>query len=120
LREKASAEADNHDLIRLSSALAYANTPIRHGLILYFGTLPLDSIFHQLHSAHARRVSENWAFELSLTECGHRPESVIRTMLVPDFDPVLTAVQIRRCNYPAPCRAPRCAVPRATMVLRKV
>src|SRR5579862_2911983 len=58
LREKASAEADNHDLIRLSSALASANTPIRYGQILYFGTLPLDSIFHQLHSAHARRVSE--------------------------------------------------------------
>jgi hypothetical protein len=40
-------------------------------------------------------------------------------MLEPDFDPVLTAVQIGRCGYPAPCRAPRCAVGRATIVLRK-
>src|SRR6202040_3129667 len=28
-------------------------------------------------------------------------------MLEPDFDPVPTAVQIGRCGYPAPCRAPR-------------
>jgi hypothetical protein len=42
------------------------------------------------------------------------------TMLEPDFDPVPTAVQIARCGYPAPCRAPRCTVRRATIVLRKI
>jgi len=41
-------------------------------------------------------------------------------MLEPDFDPVPTAVQIGRCGYPAPCRAPRCAAGRATIVLRKI
>jgi len=39
-------------------------------------------------------------------------------MLEPDFDPVPTAVQIGRCGYPAPCRAPRCTVARATIVLQ--
>ena len=29
-------------------------------------------------------------------------------ILEPDFDPVPTAVQIGRCAYSAPCRAPRC------------
>jgi len=41
-------------------------------------------------------------------------------MLEPDFDPVPTAIQIGRCGYPAPCRAPRCLVRRATIVLRKI
>ena len=43
-----------------------------------------------------------------------------RTMLEPDFDPLPTAVQIGRCGYHAPCRAPRCVVSRATIVLRKI
>jgi hypothetical protein len=43
-----------------------------------------------------------------------------QTMLEPDFDPAPTAVQIGRCGYPAPCRAPQCAVRRATIVLRKI
>ncbi len=42
------------------------------------------------------------------------------TMLEPDFDPVPTAVQIGRCAYQCPCRAPRCARSRATIVLRKI
>ncbi len=33
---------------------------------------------------------------------------------------VPTAVQIGRCCYPASCRAPRCTVHRATIVLRKI
>jgi hypothetical protein len=37
-----------------------------------------------------------------------------------DFDPAQSAVQIGRCGYPAPCRAPRCPVRRATIVLRKI
>jgi hypothetical protein len=41
-------------------------------------------------------------------------------MLEPDFDPVPTAVQIGRCGYHAPCRAPRCVVSHATIVLRKI
>jgi hypothetical protein len=41
-------------------------------------------------------------------------------MLEPDFDPAPTAVQIGRCGYLCPCRAPRCAVQRATIVLRKL
>jgi hypothetical protein len=41
-------------------------------------------------------------------------------MLNPDFDPAPTAVQIGRCGYPCPCRAPRCTQTRATMVLRKI
>jgi len=41
-------------------------------------------------------------------------------MLEPDFNPVPTAVQIGRCCYPASCRAPRCTVHRATIVLRKI
>ena len=36
-------------------------------------------------------------------------------MLEPDFDPAPTAVQIGRCGYPCPCRAPRCATSRATI-----
>ena len=41
-------------------------------------------------------------------------------MLEPDFDPAPTAVQIVRWGYPAPCRAPRCPVRRATIVLQKI
>src|SRR5260370_1185843 len=41
-------------------------------------------------------------------------------MLEPDFDPAPTAVQIGRCGYACPCRAPRCAESRATIVLRKI
>jgi hypothetical protein len=41
-------------------------------------------------------------------------------MLEPDFDPAPTAVQIGRCGYAAPCRAPRCAASHATIVLRKI
>jgi hypothetical protein len=41
-------------------------------------------------------------------------------MLEPDFDPLPTAVQIGRCGYIARCRAPRCSVRRATIVLRKI
>jgi hypothetical protein len=41
-------------------------------------------------------------------------------MLEPNFDPVPTAVQIGRCGYPVPCRAPRCAASHATIVLRKI
>jgi hypothetical protein len=41
-------------------------------------------------------------------------------MLEPDFNPAATAVQIGRCGYQCPCRAPRCAVRRATIVLRKL
>src|SRR5271166_1578032 len=40
-------------------------------------------------------------------------------MLEPDFGPAPTAVQIGRCGYPCPCRSPRCARNRATIVLRK-
>jgi hypothetical protein len=42
------------------------------------------------------------------------------TMLEPDFDPLPTAVQIGRCGYACPRRAPRCAKRRATIVLRKI
>jgi hypothetical protein len=41
-------------------------------------------------------------------------------MLEPDFNPVPIAVQIVRCGYPRPCRAPRYAGKRATIVLRKI
>jgi hypothetical protein len=41
-------------------------------------------------------------------------------MFEPDFDPAPTAVQIGRCGYVCPCRAPRCAETRATIVLRKI
>ncbi len=41
-------------------------------------------------------------------------------MLEPDFNPAPTAVQIGRCGYSAPCRAPRCTAGRATVVLRKI
>jgi hypothetical protein len=41
-------------------------------------------------------------------------------MLEPDFDPAPTAVQIGRCGYLCPCRAARCVVSRATIVLRKI
>ena len=41
-------------------------------------------------------------------------------MLEPDFNPAATAVQIGRCGYLCPCRAPRCARNRATIVLRKM
>jgi hypothetical protein len=41
-------------------------------------------------------------------------------MLEPDFNPLPTAVQIGRCGYATPCRAPRCARNRATIVLRKI
>jgi len=41
-------------------------------------------------------------------------------MLEPDFNPVPTAVQIERCGYAVPCRAPQCPVRRATIVLRKI
>jgi hypothetical protein len=41
-------------------------------------------------------------------------------MLEPDFNPAATAVQIGRCGYLCPCRAPRCDVSRATIVLRKL
>lgn len=41
-------------------------------------------------------------------------------MLQPDFDPRPTAVQIGRCGYLSPCRAPRCAASHATIVLRKI
>lgn len=41
-------------------------------------------------------------------------------MLEPDFDPEPTAVQIGRRGYLCPCRAPRCATSRATIVLRKI
>jgi hypothetical protein len=41
-------------------------------------------------------------------------------MLESDFDPLPTAVQIGRCDYPAPCRAPRCVARRATIFLRKI
>ena len=41
-------------------------------------------------------------------------------MLEPDFNPAPTVVQIWRCGYLAPCRAPRCPVRRATIVLRKL
>jgi hypothetical protein len=41
-------------------------------------------------------------------------------MLEPDFDPAPAAIQIGRCRYPAPCRAPRCAASHATIVLRKI
>jgi hypothetical protein len=60
-------------------------------------------------------------------EPGQRCESAQRadhdrneTMLEPDFDPVPTAVEIGRCAYACPCRAPRCAEGRATIVLRKI
>jgi len=42
------------------------------------------------------------------------------TMLEPDFDPAPTAVQIGRCGYLSPCRAPRCATSYTTIVLRKI
>lgn len=41
-------------------------------------------------------------------------------MLEPDFDPIPTAVQIGRCGYQCPCRAPRCTGRKATIVLRKI
>ena len=41
-------------------------------------------------------------------------------MLEPDFNPEPTAVQIGRCGYVYPCKAPRCARSRATIVLRKL
>jgi hypothetical protein len=41
-------------------------------------------------------------------------------MLKPDFDPAPTAVQIWRGGYLAPCRASRCPVRRAPIVLRKI
>ena len=41
-------------------------------------------------------------------------------MLAPDFNPEATAIQIGRCGYLCPCRAPRCARDRATIVLRKL
>jgi hypothetical protein len=41
-------------------------------------------------------------------------------MLEPNFDPVPTTIQIGRCGYLCPCRAPRCARNRATIVLRKI
>jgi hypothetical protein len=41
-------------------------------------------------------------------------------MLEPDFNPEATAIQIGRCGYLCPCRAPRCARERATIVLRKL
>ena len=41
-------------------------------------------------------------------------------MLQPDFYPAPTAVQTGRCGYLLPCRAPRCAGSRATIVLRKI
>jgi hypothetical protein len=41
-------------------------------------------------------------------------------MLEPDFDPLPTAVQIGYCGYACPCRAPRCAQTRATIVFRKI
>lgn len=49
-------------------------------------------------------------------------ERVIKAelMLEPNFDPLPTAVQIGRCGYACPCRAPRCAERRATIVLRKI
>jgi hypothetical protein len=40
-------------------------------------------------------------------------------MFAPDFYPQPTAVQIGRCGYACPCRAPRCAQNRATIV-RKI
>jgi hypothetical protein len=41
-------------------------------------------------------------------------------MLEPDFNPAVTAVQIGQCGYLCPCRAPRCAISRATIVLCKL
>ena len=41
-------------------------------------------------------------------------------MLEPDFNPAATAVQIGRCAYLCSCRAPRCSMSRATIVLRKI
>jgi hypothetical protein len=41
-------------------------------------------------------------------------------MLEPDFNPEPTAIQIWRCGYLAPCRAPRCPTSRATIVLRQI
>ena len=41
-------------------------------------------------------------------------------MLEPDFNPAAAAVQIGHCGYLCPCRAPRCAGHRATIVLRKL
>ena len=41
-------------------------------------------------------------------------------MLEIDFDPKPHAVEIGRCGYACPCRAPRCAQSRATIVLRKI
>ena len=51
---------------------------------------------------------------------GERNRDRDEMMLEPDFDPVPTAVQIGRCGYPAHCRAPRCPVSRATILLRKI
>ena len=41
-------------------------------------------------------------------------------MLEPDFNPAPTAVQIGRCGYLCPCRAPRCDGNRAMIILRKL
>ena len=40
-------------------------------------------------------------------------------MLEPDFNPEPTGVEIWRCGYLAPCRAPRCPARHATINLRK-
>ena len=41
-------------------------------------------------------------------------------MLEPDFNPAPTGVEIWRCGYPAPCRAPRCPASLVTTNLWKV
>jgi len=41
-------------------------------------------------------------------------------MLEPYFNSIPTAVQIGRCGYVCPCRAPRCAGKRARIVLRNL
>ena len=41
-------------------------------------------------------------------------------MLEPDFNPEPAGVQVYRCAYFSPCRAPKCRPLRATVILRKL
>src|SRR5208282_5368560 len=69
-------------------------------------------------SSHRTRRSPRISHEMEF--CAGTAQRAARdrdeTMLEPDFDPIPTAVQIGRCSYLVPCRAPRCTVRGATIV----